>query len=416
MLAGAQAAPVQAQDQPTIRIGIVTFLSGGAAGPFGVPARNAAELVVEAINNGNVPAPYDSPGIAGARIQTVIIDEAGGTTAQVAELRNLVERENVDLVIGYISSGDCLAVAPVAEELQRLTVLFDCGTPRIFEDAEYRYVFRTGPTATMDNVSVARYILDRDPDISTIAGINQNYAWGQDSWLDFKEAMIALKPDITVTTEQFPQLFAGQYGGEISALLVNPPDVVHSSFWGADLEAFILQGVARGVFDDSLVALSAGEPAMFRLARQIPEGTVIGARGPHGVLAPDNELNAWFRPAYTDRFATAPIYASYKMAMALLGVKAAYEKAAANGDGLPDQEAVIDAFEHLEFESPSGLVRMALGNGHQAIMNAPVGVFGMVDGEPSLVDVVDYPAECVNPPEGVKSLDWIRSGFEGAQC
>jgi branched-chain amino acid transport system substrate-binding protein len=414
LLSGAPAA--QAQDDPTITIGIVTFLSGGAAGPFGVPARNAAELVVEAINNGDVPAPYDTPGIAGAQIRTVIIDEAGGTTAQVAELRNLVEREGVDLVVGYISSGDCLAVAPVAEELQALTVLFDCGTPRIFEEAEYRYVFRTGPTATLDNVALARYLLDRDPDISTIAGINQNYAWGQDSWLDFKEAMVALKPDIEVTTEQFPQIYAGQYGGEISALLVNPPDVVHSSFWGADLEAFILQGVARGLFDDSLVALSAGEPAMFRLAGQIPEGTVIGARGPHGVLAPDNELNAWFRPAYMDRFATPPIYASYKMTMALLGVKTAYEKAAGDGDGLPDKEAVIDAFEHLEFETPSGLVRMALGNGHQAIMSGPIGVFGMEDGEPALVDVVEYPAECVNPPEGVNSLDWIRSGFEGAEC
>jgi branched-chain amino acid transport system substrate-binding protein len=199
--------------------------------------------------------------------------------------------------------------------------------------------------------------------------------------------------------------------------LVNPPDVVHSSFWGADLEAFILQGVARGLFDDSLVALSTGEPAMFRLAGQIPEGTVIGARGPHGVLAPDNELHAWFRPAYYDRFATPPIYASYKMAMAMLGVKAAFEKAAgANGGGLPDKEAVIDAFEHLEFDTPSGLVRMALGNGHQAIMEWTDRRLRHGDGEPALVDVVDYPAECVNPPEGVNSLDWIRGGFEGAEC
>jgi branched-chain amino acid transport system substrate-binding protein len=59
---------------------------------------------------------------------------------------------------------------------------------------------------------------------------------------------------------------------------------------------------------------------------------------------------------------------------------------------------------------------MALGNGHQAIMDGPIGVFGMVDGEPALVDVVEYPAACVNPPEGVNSLDWIRSGFEGAEC
>ena len=58
-------------------------------------------------------------------------------------------------MIGYISSGDCLAIAPLAEELKKLTVFFDCGTPRIFEDASYKYVFRTGAMATMDNIALA---------------------------------------------------------------------------------------------------------------------------------------------------------------------------------------------------------------------------------------------------------------------
>ena len=35
-----------AQDKP-IRIGLVTFLSGPAAGPFGVPAKLAAEAIVD---------------------------------------------------------------------------------------------------------------------------------------------------------------------------------------------------------------------------------------------------------------------------------------------------------------------------------------------------------------------------------
>ena len=38
------ATPAAAQQAGTLKLGIVTFLSGGAAGPFGVPARNAAEL------------------------------------------------------------------------------------------------------------------------------------------------------------------------------------------------------------------------------------------------------------------------------------------------------------------------------------------------------------------------------------
>jgi branched-chain amino acid transport system substrate-binding protein len=43
------APPAAAQGQG-VKLGIVTFLSGPAAGPFGIPSRNAAELVTEAIN------------------------------------------------------------------------------------------------------------------------------------------------------------------------------------------------------------------------------------------------------------------------------------------------------------------------------------------------------------------------------
>ena len=70
------------------------------------------------------------------------------TTAQVVtEFRNLVQRDQVDAVVGYISSGNCLAVTPVADELKALTVYFDCGTPRIFEEKPRKYVFRPSPHA-----------------------------------------------------------------------------------------------------------------------------------------------------------------------------------------------------------------------------------------------------------------------------
>lgn len=408
-----------AQPAPTpYKLGIVTFLSGAAAGPFGVPARNAAELLIEALNAGKLPAPYDKKGINGSPIETVIVDEAGGTTKQVTEYRNLVQRQNVDAVIGYISSGDCLAIAPLADELKKITIFFDCGTPRVFEDANYKYLFRTGATATMDNVAAARYLLKNNPATKNISGINQNYAWGQDSWNDFKASMEALKPDVKITTEQFPKLLAGQYGAEISALLVDKPDVVHSSFWGGDMEALVLQGKARGIFEDRNVVLTCGETAMFRLASQIPNGAVLGGRGPHGVFAPDNALNRWFRAAYTERYGTPPTYPSYKMVQAILGLKAATEKAAGGKPGQPSEEAVIAAFEGLSFETPSGTVDMKLGKGHQAVQSTAYGRFKLdpATGQPTMTDVTTYAAECVNPPDGVKSEDWIKGGFKGAKC
>jgi branched-chain amino acid transport system substrate-binding protein len=404
--------------QQAIKLGIVTFLSGAAAGPFGVPARNAAELTIEALNAGTLPSPYATKGINGMTVETVIVDEAGGTTKQVTEYRNLVQRQNVDAVIGYISSGDCLAIAPLADELKKITVFFDCGTPRIFEDASYKYLFRTGAHATMDNVAAARYLLARNPNIKSIAGINQNYAWGQDSWNDFKASIETMKPGTKIATEQFPRLGAGQYGAEISALLVEKPDVIHSSFWGGDMEAFILQGRARGVFENRSVILTAGETAMYRLATQIPNGVIIGGRGPHGPYAPDNELNRWFRKAYFERYGTPPTYPSYKMAQAILGLKAAVEKAAAGKPERPSDDAVIAAFEGLTYDSPSGEVAMRLGKGHQAIQATAYGVFkhDSAAGQPQVTDVKFYAAECVNPPDGVKSEEWIKGGFKGAKC
>jgi branched-chain amino acid transport system substrate-binding protein len=418
VMAGLAAPPAMAQDEPQLKIGIVTFLSGGAAGPFGIPARNAAELMINALNAAKVPAPYDMPGIAGAKIQSVIIDEAGGAQTQVTEYRNLVERQGVDLVIGYISSGDCNAVAPVVEELKRFTVFFDCGTPQIFEEIVTgpTYLFRTGPTATMDSAAAARYLVETRPDITSYAGINQNYAWGQDSWNDFVAAMGQLKPQAGIKSEQFPQIYAGQYGSEISALLTSGAEAVHSSFWGGDMEALVLQGAARGLFAKSTVVLTTGETAMYRLGAQIPDGTIIGGRGPHGVFAPESELNGWFRQQYFDLYATWPTYPSYKMAMAILGVKAAYENAAASkGGAMPSQEEVIAAFEHLEYETPSGSVSMALANGHQAIQDTAYGTF-KYDGGPTLADVKRYPAACVNPPADMKSIDWIKAGFPNAKC
>ena len=138
------ATPAMASDPPKIKVGLVTFLSGGAAGPFGIPARNGSELMIAAINAGKVPAPYNTPGVAGAMLETVLIDEAGNAQKQVTEYRKLIQKQNVDVVIGYISSGHCKAIAPVAEELGTLTIFFDCGTPQIFEDivTEPKYLFR----------------------------------------------------------------------------------------------------------------------------------------------------------------------------------------------------------------------------------------------------------------------------------
>ena len=36
--------------------------------------------------------------------------------------------------------------------------------------------------------------------------------------------------------------------------------------------------------------------------------------------------------------------------------------------------------------------------------------------EPEIVDIIRYPAECVNPPAGVDADKWIAEGMKGAKC
>jgi branched-chain amino acid transport system substrate-binding protein len=417
LMAAAEAAT--AAENGKFRIGIVSFLSGGAAGPFGVPAVNAAKVMIDALNEGRVPAPYSGKGINGLEIETVIIDENGGTTKQVEEFRNLVERQKVDAVIGYISSGDCLAVSPIAEELRVPTIFFDCGTSRLFaEDKAPKYVFRTGPDAVIDNIAAARYLIDSGHKAGSIAGIQQNYAWGQDSWGDFKAAMLALKPDTKVVAEQFPKLFQGQYGAEISAISVANPDVIHSSFWGGDMESLVLQGAARGLFDGRVGILTTGESGLERFKDQAPDGLIIGARGPFGALQPKSELGDWFAKTYEAKTEIRPTYPSSKMAQAILGLKAAAEKGAGKPGAMPTKEQIIAALNGLTFESVAGVVKMNRAGGHQALQDITYGEYHLdkAKGAGELVKQRTYSGECVMPPDGTSAQDWIKAGFPGAKC
>lgn len=416
MLSASANAQTAASGDP-VRVGIVSFLTGPAAVPFGVPGRNAAELIIDAINEGTLPAPYNEAGLGGAPIEARYIDEAGSTANQVTEYRNLVQRDGVNAVVGYVSSGNCLAVAPVAEEMKTITVLYDCGTPRIFEERDYNYVFRVTPTATMDSVGAARYVIDKG-DVPSFSGLNQNYAWGQDSWRDFVLAMKTLAPEATIDRELFPKFLAGEYGAEITSLLTSQAELIHSSFYGGDLESFVAQATGRGLFQRKTTIMSCGESAMFRLGNRMPDGTVIGGRGPHGVLARESELNTWFQKAYTERFGSPPTYPSYHMAQSLLGLKAAWDKAAAAKGGQPDAEEVAEAFRGLEFDGPSTRISMARANGHQGISETAYGTFrfNKEKNQPEVVDIVRYPAECVNPPDGVTSQEWLEGGMQGAKC
>ena len=400
-----------------IVIAVPSFLTGGAAGPFGIPAMNGAKMVADAINKGTLPAPYNTKGFGGVPATLIELDEGGGATKQVAEYRNLVEKRGVDAVVGYISSGNCQALAPIAEELKQFTIFATCGTPRIFEEAERKYVFRTMGHATSDNVAAAMYVKENFPDTKGYTGINQNYAWGQDSWRDFDLTMKQIMPNTKASEKtQFPKIFAGQYGSEISAMSLDEADLVHSSFWGGDLEAFIFQGAARGLFKKKIGVVTVGGTAAYRLGKKLPDGLVLGARGPYGILVRDRDsaLNQWFVNTYKNIYGIYPSGPAYQYGQAILAAKIAYDKAGSDASN----EQLADALRGITFESFSTTIEMKLGGGHQAVTENGYGItkYDTAEGENVVTGVKFYPASCVLPPDGVTSVDWINGGMKGAKC
>jgi len=169
LLLAERTAQAQAAKPKEIKIGIATYLSG-AASVFGVPARDTADMLIEGINSVG--------GIGGLKVRPIYVDEGPGVDHVAGEYRRLVQSEDVSLILSGVSSADCIACAPLAEELRRPTLLWDCGTQRIFEDGSYSYPSRPQGNAISEMLATALYLVKAKPNFRTIAVVNQGLRLG----------------------------------------------------------------------------------------------------------------------------------------------------------------------------------------------------------------------------------------------
>ncbi|WP_207540811.1 ABC transporter substrate-binding protein [Sabulicella rubraurantiaca] len=396
-----RAQPVQRPQE--LRIGITTFLSGPAS-VFGVPGRQAAEMLIDEINRGG--------GIGGVPIRPYFVDEGPGVEHLLGEFRRLVLNERVEVMLASISSGSCLACTPLAEELRRVTLLWDCGTQRIFEEKRYQYAFRTQANATPEVLAPLLYLLKRKPDFRTIAVLNQDYAWGRDSWELWRAGMQALKPDARVVAELFPRFGATDFSTEVTRLLALRPDVILSTSWGGELDTFIRQAAERRLFERSTFVMPLAESSLERVGRSLPAGHIVGSRGDHWFQHPapaDKARLDRFVNNYRQRFNSYPIYPTYHMYQALSALQAAYAKAmAGNGGNWPNEQQLAAAFPGLEFDSPTA--RMTIREDGQGLEPQLIGTSRHTDALPfaTLSDMIVFPPELVTAPVGRNSVEWLR--------
>ena len=399
------AALAQAQEKPAeLKIGMTTFLSGPAA-VFGIPGKAAAELVVDEINAAG--------GVAGVKIKPVIIDEGIGGDKLLSEYRRVVQEEGVKVTLASISSGNCNALAPVAEDLKVLNIMWDCGTEKVLENRRFKYVVRTQANATSEMVATVLYLLRTKPNFKTIAVVNQDYAWGRDSWEIFINTLRTLKPDVQVVAELFPKFGSTDFSSEISRLQALSPDVILSTSWGGELDTLIRQAAQRGLIRTSQWVLPLAESSLERVGKALPDGAIVGMRGDHYFLHPelkDDPKHKSFVEKYRAKTGQYPIYSAYHAAAAVQAVADAYNAAIkANGGKWPSTEQVADAMRSLKFRGLTRPVQMREDG--QGLEDQMLGVTKMTSAYPFPViqGLTIYPGEMVQNPVGSKSPEWVKT-------
>ncbi len=394
-----------AQTQPAeIKVGITTFLSGPAS-VFGVPAKEAAELYIQQLNAAG--------GINGAKLVPTFIDEGVGADKLLSEYRRVVQEGGTRVMLAAISSGNCNTLAPVAEDLKVLNIMWDCGTEKVLEDRRYKYAVRTQANATPEMVSTVLYLLKQRPNLKSIAVVNQDYAWGRDSWELFRNTLLALKPDVKIVAEMFPRFGATDYSTEISRLQALRPEVILSTAWGGDLDTFARQAAQRGLFRQSLFVLPLAESSLERLGTTLPDGVIVGARGDHYFLHPEHKDNAKlnnFVKTFRAKTGTYPIYSVYHMVQGIDGLVAGYQAAIkANKGKWPSIEQVADAMHSVEFRGLTNTVKMREDG--QGLEDQLLGITKKTADYsfPTLEKIAIYPAEIITTPVGQKSPEWVKT-------
>lgn len=218
-------------------------------------------------------------------------------------------------------------------------------------------------------------------DAMTYATIAPNYAYGKDAVAAFKTALLALKPEVTFVTEQWPALFKIDAGAEVQAIERAKPDAIYNVTFGGDLAKFVREGTTRGLFEGrNVYGLLTGEPEYLDpLKDEAPVDWIVTGYPWYDLT---DESNKAFVDAYQEKFEEGPKIGSLVGYMTAQSIAAGITKA-----GSTDTDAMIAAFKGLEVETPVGGI-VFREQDHQSTMGAFVGKVALKDGAGVMVDWV----------------------------
>jgi branched-chain amino acid transport system substrate-binding protein len=143
--------PIRARGEQPVKIGMVEPLTGVyAALAEGETA--GAQLAVEEINRGG--------GILGRETQLMVADSANDVMTGVAKTRELIDRDQVDFIVGNVNSAVALAMTQVTAEKRKLQIVTGGHTDEITGSQCSWNVFRICKSTTMEANAIADTLIE----------------------------------------------------------------------------------------------------------------------------------------------------------------------------------------------------------------------------------------------------------------
>jgi len=131
-----------------IKIGAL-FAVTGPASFLGEPEKNTLELLVKEANA--------KGGIKGSKIELVIYDTGGDVTKAVQLANKLIKNDHVSAIVGPSTTGETMAVIPIAEKEQ--IPLVSCAAGIKITDPVKKWVFKTPAN---DHVAAEKILLQAE--------------------------------------------------------------------------------------------------------------------------------------------------------------------------------------------------------------------------------------------------------------
>jgi branched-chain amino acid transport system substrate-binding protein len=195
------------------RIGVLVGLTGSYAA-LGEPERDAAEAYAEWANS--------QGGVNGHPIELVVADTTSSESEAVNQLRRLATQEEVIGIIGPSSSGEGVAIKPVATQLQVPTMVMASTRAIVTPVEEAEYVFKNFPSTDLS--LRAQLSFAQEQGAETVAIVGANNAYGQEPIETLPEVAGEFGLEV-VGSETFDPA-ATDMTAQLTTLQADNPDVI----------------------------------------------------------------------------------------------------------------------------------------------------------------------------------------------